>query len=150
MTRVGGAPARSSHDMARSPHGKTGGAHLHRCSATPQGGRATKVVDGRSDATTRRRGWWRQHHDGQPSPAIAFVDVFADLHAACVRWHGADVADRDEMWQALQRLPHQQRVAVVLRYYEGLSVAGTAGCSVSGRARSCRTAAGGSRASNRC
>ena len=43
-----------------------------------------------------------------------------------VRWHEHDLADRDEMWRALQRLPHRQRAAVVLRYYEGLSVAETA------------------------
>lgn len=35
-------------------------------------------------------------------------------------------ADRDEVWQALQRLPERQRAAVVLRYYEDLSEAATA------------------------
>ena len=42
-------------------------------------------------------------------------------------------ADRDEVWQAIQRLPTRQRQAVVLRYYEDLSEAETAeilGCSV--------------------
>jgi RNA polymerase sigma-70 factor (sigma-E family) len=42
-------------------------------------------------------------------------------------------ADRDEVWQAIQRLPQRQRAAVVLRYYEDLSEAETAevlGCSV--------------------
>jgi RNA polymerase sigma-70 factor (sigma-E family) len=42
-------------------------------------------------------------------------------------------ADRDEVWQAIQRLPDRQRKAVVLRYYEDLSEAETAeilGCSV--------------------
>lgn len=43
-----------------------------------------------------------------------------------VRWHADDLADRDEMWTALRQLPSRQRVAVVLRYYEGLSVAETA------------------------
>jgi RNA polymerase sigma-70 factor (sigma-E family) len=40
-----------------------------------------------------------------------------------VRWHADNLADRDEMWMALSQLPSRQRVAVVLRYYEGLSVA---------------------------
>jgi RNA polymerase sigma-70 factor (sigma-E family) len=43
-----------------------------------------------------------------------------------VRWHADDLADRDEMWTALRQLPTRQRVAVVLRYYEGLSVADVA------------------------
>jgi RNA polymerase sigma-70 factor (sigma-E family) len=37
-----------------------------------------------------------------------------------------DVVDRDEMWNALQHLPARQRITVVLRYYEGLSVEQTA------------------------
>lgn len=40
-----------------------------------------------------------------------------------VRWHADDVADRDTVWGALRRLPMRQRAAVVLRYYEDLSVA---------------------------
>lgn len=40
-----------------------------------------------------------------------------------VRWHDEEHADRDEVWQALQRLPQRQRAAVVLRYYEQLTVA---------------------------
>jgi len=42
-------------------------------------------------------------------------------------------ADRDAVWQAIQRLPDRQRHAVVLRYYEDLSEAETAAlldCSV--------------------
>ncbi len=35
-------------------------------------------------------------------------------------------ADRDEVFQALRRLPDRQRAAVVLRYYEDLSEAATA------------------------
>jgi RNA polymerase sigma-70 factor (sigma-E family) len=35
-------------------------------------------------------------------------------------------ADRDQVWQALGRLPQGQRTAVVLRYYEDLSEARTA------------------------
>jgi RNA polymerase sigma-70 factor (sigma-E family) len=43
-----------------------------------------------------------------------------------------DVEARDELWQALQRLPERQRAAVVLRYYEDLperEVAATLRCS---------------------
>ena len=32
-----------------------------------------------------------------------------------------DIEGRDEMWSALQSLPHRQRAALVLRYYEDLS-----------------------------
>lgn len=32
-----------------------------------------------------------------------------------------DIEGRDEMWSALQTLPHRQRAALVLRYYEDLS-----------------------------
>jgi RNA polymerase sigma-70 factor (sigma-E family) len=44
-----------------------------------------------------------------------------------------DVAERDELWRALQQLPHRQRAAIVLRFYEDLSEAETArvlGCAV--------------------
>ena len=37
-----------------------------------------------------------------------------------------DAADRDAVWQAVSRLPDKQRAAVVLRYYEDLSVEETA------------------------
>jgi RNA polymerase sigma-70 factor (sigma-E family) len=37
-----------------------------------------------------------------------------------------DLGAREEMWQALLRLPERQRTAVVLRYYEDLSEAETA------------------------
>jgi len=44
-----------------------------------------------------------------------------------------DVEGREEMWAALQRLPHRQRAVIVLRYYEDLSerqAADVLGCSV--------------------
>lgn len=50
-----------------------------------------------------------------------------------VRLVDEHAADRDEVWQALRRLPDRQRAAVVLRYFEDLSEAETAevlGCSV--------------------
>jgi RNA polymerase sigma-70 factor (sigma-E family) len=42
-------------------------------------------------------------------------------------------ADRDQVWQAIARLPDRQRQAIVLRYYEDLTEAQTAevlGCSI--------------------
>jgi RNA polymerase sigma-70 factor (sigma-E family) len=47
---------------------------------------------------------------------------------------GAEVETRDAMWQALQKLSHRQRAALVLRYYEDLSERQTAdalACSLS-------------------
>jgi RNA polymerase sigma-70 factor (sigma-E family) len=44
-----------------------------------------------------------------------------------------DVAGQDQLWRALQQLPHRQRAAIVLRFYEDLSEAETArvlGCAV--------------------
>lgn len=44
-----------------------------------------------------------------------------------------DVEGRDEMWAALQQLPHRQRAVIVLRYYEDLSerqAADALGCSL--------------------
>jgi RNA polymerase sigma-70 factor (sigma-E family) len=44
-----------------------------------------------------------------------------------------DVAEQDELWRALQQLPHRQRAAIVLRFYEDLSEEETArvlGCAV--------------------
>ena len=43
-----------------------------------------------------------------------------------VRWHAEHIADRDEMWTALAGLPARQRITVVLRYYEQLTVEETA------------------------
>jgi RNA polymerase sigma-70 factor (sigma-E family) len=37
-----------------------------------------------------------------------------------------EIAERDELWSALLGLPHRQRAAVVLRYYEDLSEERTA------------------------
>lgn len=39
---------------------------------------------------------------------------------------GDDPVERDALWQRLAELPRQQRAVLVLRYYEGLSVAETA------------------------
>ncbi len=50
-----------------------------------------------------------------------------------VRMIDDGAADRDQVWQSIQRLPDKQRKAVVLRFYEDLPEAETAellGCSV--------------------
>lgn len=39
---------------------------------------------------------------------------------------GPDVAERDAVWALLRALPTRQRIAIVLRFYEDLSVAQTA------------------------
>ncbi len=47
--------------------------------------------------------------------------------------HDAGVADRAELWRALQALPPRQRAALVLRYFDDLTEAQTAdamGCAV--------------------
>jgi RNA polymerase sigma-70 factor (sigma-E family) len=41
--------------------------------------------------------------------------------APAVPDHADGVAERDQMWLWLGRLPRQQRAALVLRYYEGLT-----------------------------
>lgn len=40
--------------------------------------------------------------------------------------HDEEAAARDELWQAIARLPERQRHVVVLRFYEDLTVADTA------------------------
>jgi RNA polymerase sigma-70 factor (sigma-E family) len=73
----------------------------------------------------RRRGWWRSERaNTTPTPPEppARGTVPADA-----------LADRDEMWTALQALPPRQRAVLVLRYYEDLSeqqIAAALGCSV--------------------
>jgi RNA polymerase sigma-70 factor (sigma-E family) len=70
----------------------------------------------------RRRSWHEQPRDelpDRPRPGATGEDD--------------DVATRDWVWTALQRLPPRQRAAVVLRYYEDLTEAQTAiamGCAV--------------------
>jgi RNA polymerase sigma-70 factor (sigma-E family) len=68
----------------------------------------------------RSRSWLRRRY------VRARVHGTASGDDRGVRWHADTVADRDEMWTALGQLPGRQRVAVVLRYYEGLSVSETA------------------------
>jgi RNA polymerase sigma-70 factor (sigma-E family) len=73
-----------------------------------------RAVANEANSKLRRRYLERRHADrlrGDDRGVIAVDD-------------GA--ADRDAVWQAIQRLPHRQRQAVVLRYYEDLSEAETA------------------------
>ena len=59
-----------------------------------------------------------------------YLDREAKRSPAVVR--PPDIEGRDEMWRALQKLPHRRRAAIVLRYYEDLTEQQTAdaiGCS---------------------
>ncbi len=49
-----------------------------------------------------------------------------DGDARGIRHHDEAAAHRDELWQAIARLPERQRHVVVLRFYEDLTVADTA------------------------
>lgn len=49
-----------------------------------------------------------------------------DGDARGIRHHDEVAAERDELWQAIARLPERQRHVVVLRFYEDLTVADTA------------------------
>ncbi|QIG44837.1 SigE family RNA polymerase sigma factor [Nocardioides anomalus] len=78
--------------------------------------------DGREEAYARRiivragidesRRPWRREQPGAPVEATAPA--------------GLDVGERDELFTALQALPHMQRKSVLLRHWLGLSVAETA------------------------
>ncbi len=57
--------------------------------------------------------WWRRKWNGEVPTERLPERAAADPH------HGVD--DRHEMFAALRRLPRQQRVVVILRYYEDLS-----------------------------
>lgn len=60
----------------------------------------------------RRRTWRVSIVASPPEPAPT---------AAHEGDHGAQLADRDAMWQLLAKLPKQQRAVLVLRFYEGLA-----------------------------
>ena len=95
--------------------------------------RGTTFADaGATDAYVRRSlrnqqiSWWRQGRrraellvEELPEPEPVLSD--------------AGLAQRDELWSLIKRLPNAQRTAVVLRFYEDMSEAQTAralGCSV--------------------
>ena len=72
--------------------------------------------------------WWRRRwrHE-QPTDELPEPPPAADGDP-----HG-HLDERDELWQALRRLPARQRTVLVLRYFEDLSeaeIADTMGCSL--------------------
>jgi RNA polymerase sigma-70 factor (sigma-E family) len=64
--------------------------------------------------------WWRRRWRGE-TPSESLPEAPA---------HGPDptaqIDDRDQLWQALGRLPRRQQAVVVLRYFEDLTEAQTA------------------------
>jgi RNA polymerase sigma-70 factor (sigma-E family) len=62
--------------------------------------------------------WWRRRWRGETPTESLPETVGTDATS--------QVDDRDELWQALGRLPRRQRAVVVLRYFEDLSEAQTA------------------------
>ncbi|MEV6965521.1 SigE family RNA polymerase sigma factor [Hamadaea flava] len=71
----------------------------------------------------RRGPWWRR--------VLLRSDAGAEVRVPVDLAEGA--ADRDLVWQALARLPRQQRAALVLRFYEDLpdaEIAEALGCTV--------------------
>lgn len=62
--------------------------------------------------------WWRRRWRAEQPTGELPESAMADHHAA--------VDSRDEVWQALGRLPRKQRAVLVLRYFEDLTEAETA------------------------
>ena len=91
---------------------------------------AWKRIDGDPEPYVRRilvnthAGWWRRRWRGeQPTGELPELPA-ADGHRT--------VDDREQLWQALRRLPVRQRAVLVLRYFEDLSeaeIADALGCS---------------------
>jgi RNA polymerase sigma-70 factor (sigma-E family) len=88
--------------------------------------------------TALARSWSAWHRiDDNPEPYVrrVLVNTYASWRGR--RWHGelpseslpepaltapqSEVDNRDEVWRALGRLPHQQRAVLVLRYFEDMS-----------------------------
>ena len=96
---------------------------------------AWERIDGRPEAYVRRilvntyATWWRRKWNGEePTEELPESGSVAGRPGES---HRAD--ERADLWQALGRLPKRQRAVVVLRFYEDLSEAETAGilgCSV--------------------
>ncbi len=70
--------------------------------------------------------WWRRRWNGeQPTAEPPDLSPGHDPHA--------EIDTRDQVWQALGRLPRRQRAVLVLRYFEDLTEVETAhalGCAV--------------------
>ena len=80
----------------------------------------------RKTISTTAISWWRRKSSGERPHEHLPERVTGDRESS-------DVVDQTWIWQELQALPLRQRAAIVLRYYEDLSVAETAdhlGCSV--------------------
>ena len=60
----------------------------------------------------------RDHHRRKATEARSLEKARGDVHD---RVEAHDPSDRSELMPALVSLPHRQRVAVVLRYYEDMS-----------------------------
>jgi RNA polymerase sigma-70 factor (sigma-E family) len=70
--------------------------------------------------------WWRRKWNGE-RPTAELPEPPPGGHPQ------TRVDDRDQVWQALRRLPKRQRAVLVLRYFEDLSeveIAEALGCSV--------------------
>ncbi|HEU4541394.1 MAG TPA: SigE family RNA polymerase sigma factor [Jiangellaceae bacterium] len=63
--------------------------------------------------------WWRRKWNDE-TPTAAIPETVAQPDAASA------VAERDLLWHALGRLPKRQRAAIVLRFYEDMSIDETA------------------------
>jgi RNA polymerase sigma-70 factor (sigma-E family) len=76
----------------------------------------------------QRVSWWRRRQiDAVP------IGIYHDSVAGSAADAIGDVAERDQMWRALQHLAPRTRAVIVLRYWEDMSEAATAdllGCSV--------------------
>jgi RNA polymerase sigma-70 factor (sigma-E family) len=66
--------------------------------------------------------WWRRRWRGE-SPTESLPDVAGVAHHPDPT---SQIDDRDELWQALGRLPRRQRAVIVLRYFEDMTEAQTA------------------------
>jgi RNA polymerase sigma-70 factor (sigma-E family) len=73
----------------------------------------------RKAVTTTAISWWRRKSSHERPQELLPEDAGHDRLAS-------DVTSRDWVWRELQSLPIRQRSAIVLRYYEDLSVAETA------------------------
>ncbi|MBV1856055.1 SigE family RNA polymerase sigma factor [Catellatospora tritici] len=82
---------------------------------------AWRRIDGDPEAYVRQvlvntyNSWWRRRWNGErPTEALPEQPISAPQVA---------VDERDQVWRALSRLPRQQKLVLVLRYFEDLSEA---------------------------
>jgi RNA polymerase sigma-70 factor (sigma-E family) len=86
-------------------------AQWHRVAAADQPRLYVRTMITRAFLSWRRR--WAVRN--------VLVSVAGQVEPAPVVDHSTAIADRDDMWQLLSRLPRQQRAVLVLRYYERLT-----------------------------